>query len=257
MNPAEFANIAQAEEHFWWYRGMQRILFRLLDPIARDTHFSKVLEGGCGTGYLAKALAGRYGWRMFPVDLGWEGLEFARQMGLQRLTQADISRLPFSDAAFDLILSMDVIVHFPPGEESRAFHELARVLKPGGYFVVRVSALDILRSRHSMFAHERQRFTRARLMKSAVDAGIHVERCSYLNSLLMPVALLKFRVWEPLTGQAPASGVEPVPAWMNRLLYLPLAAEASYVGAGLNLPVGQSLILIGKKEKSPGSQNVR
>ncbi len=29
MNPAEFANIANSEEHFWWYRGMREIMFRL------------------------------------------------------------------------------------------------------------------------------------------------------------------------------------------------------------------------------------
>ena len=32
MNPAEFANIAKSEKHFWWYRGMRTILFRLVDP---------------------------------------------------------------------------------------------------------------------------------------------------------------------------------------------------------------------------------
>ena len=31
MNPAEFANIAQSEGDFWWYRGMREILFRMLD----------------------------------------------------------------------------------------------------------------------------------------------------------------------------------------------------------------------------------
>ena len=34
--------------------------------------------------------------------------------------------------------------------------------------------------------------------------GIRVLRCTYVNSLLLPVALSKFRVWEPLT--APAAG---------------------------------------------------
>ena len=32
MNPAEFANIRQSEESFWWYRGMREILFGMLDP---------------------------------------------------------------------------------------------------------------------------------------------------------------------------------------------------------------------------------
>jgi SAM-dependent methyltransferase len=247
MNPAEFANIAHSEQRFWWYRGMNLILFRLLDPIAGSRKFSRILEAGCGTGYLAKLLGERYGWRMFPVDLGWEGLNFARSMDVPRLAQADIAQLPFPDHAFDAVLSIDVIVHFPRGEEYRAMHEIVRVLEPGGLLAIRVSALDILRSRHSMFAHERQRFTRSRLRRLAEDCGIQVERCTYANALLMPVTLAKFRIWEPLMAPEPASGVAPINPALDNALYSALQLEAAWLGRGLNFPAGQSLILIGRK----------
>ena len=247
MNPAEFANIARSEQRFWWYRGMNQILFRLLDPIARERTFDRVLEAGCGTGYLATLLERRYSWRMFPVDLGWQGLQFGRSLGLDRLTQADIAHLPFRSGSFDAVVSMDVIVHFPRGEEHRAMSELVRVLAPQGLLAVRVSSLDILRSRHSQFAHERQRFTRTRLLQLAQSCGITVDRCTYANSLLMPVALAKFRVWEPLIRQAPSSGVEPVHPILDRILYAPLATEAACIGAGLDFPLGQSLVLLGHK----------
>lgn len=245
MNPAEFANIARAEAGFWWFRGMRKILYALLDPLARARKIARVLEAGCGTGYTARALSERYGWRVFPVDLGWEGLCYGRRMGVERLAQADIARLPFPDAAFDAVLSLDVIVHFPRGEEGRAMAELARVLRPGGLLIIRVAALDVLRSRHSAFAHERQRFTRARLKRLAAAHGVRILRATYANSLLLPAALVKFRLWEPLTRQRPASGVAPLPAWLDGLLYLPLAAEAAWIGAGLNFPLGQSLLLAG------------
>jgi SAM-dependent methyltransferase len=247
MNPAEFANIARSEQRFWWYRGMNRILFRLLDPIASERQFTRVLEAGCGTGYLAKLLAQRYEWPVHAVDLGWEGLDFARSMNVPRLTQADIALLPFADAAFDAVLSMDVVVHFPPGEEGGALKELVRVLEPGGLFAIRVSALNVLRSRHSEFAHERQRFTKRRLMQLARSHGIDVERCTYANSLLMPVALAKFRVWEPLTKAAPGSGVTPINPILDRMLYGALEAESKWIGKGRNFPLGQSLILTGRK----------
>jgi SAM-dependent methyltransferase len=247
MNPAEFANIARSEQTFWWYRGMQRILFRLLDPIAAKRRFDRVLEAGCGTGYLSKVLAERYRWPMFPVDLGWDGLQYARSMSVSRLAQCDIAALPFRDRSFDLLLSMDVIVHFPRGEESRAAAEFARVLDPGGLLVIRVSALDVLHSRHSTFAHERQRFTKARLVQLLQGHGFTVHRCTYANSFLMPIALMKFRFWEPLTRQAAGSGVEPVAPWLDRLLYTPLAAEAQVIGAGVNLPLGQSLIAVAER----------
>jgi hypothetical protein len=113
--------------------------------------------------------------------------------------------------------------------------------------VLRVSALDILRSRHSEFTCERQRFTRKRLIELANRHGIRVLRCTYANTILFPVALAKFRIWEPLTHQAPQSGVQPGAGWLNQMLRLPLAAEGAWLGAGLDLPIGQSLILAGEK----------
>src|SRR5262245_37560880 len=56
MNPAEFANIHAVEEHFWWYRGMRRILFRMLDPLLPVRPPDRVLEAGCGTGYFSQML---------------------------------------------------------------------------------------------------------------------------------------------------------------------------------------------------------
>ena len=247
MNPAEFAHIAKAENDFWWYRGMRHIMFGLLDPVARERKFGRVLEAGCGTGHFAQALADRYHWTMFPLDLGWEGLQYGKGLGIDYLTQGDIQSLPYRDAAFDAVVSMDVIVHMPLGDEKKPMQEFQRVLKPGGYLALRASALNVLRSQHSEHAMERQRFTRSRLIRLAEDSGFKVLRCTYANSLLLPVALLKFRVIEPLFGGEPESGVQPVAPWLDRLLYAPLKAESKLLPAGVNLPLGQSLILLAER----------
>ncbi|MBZ5583035.1 MAG: methyltransferase domain-containing protein [Acidobacteriia bacterium] len=248
MNPFEFNTLVRAERELWWFRGMQRILFRLLDSMKIAAGAKRVLEAGCGTGYFAGLAERRYGWQVFPADLSWEGLSCGRRAGARRLVQADIASLPYPPARFDLLLCLDVLVHFEQGGEARALAEFARVLAPGGKLVLRVSALDMLRSRHSAFAGERQRFTRRRLSGAAERHGFRILRCTYANSLLLPVALARFRVWEPLMRSAPASGTAPVPGWLDRLLYLPLALESAWIGAGLNFPAGQSLILIGEKK---------
>jgi len=247
MNRAEFANIARVEQDFWWYRGMREILFGILDPYRKGRRVQRALEAGCGTGYFARVCELRYGWPLTAVDLGWEGLAYGRALGLARMAQCDIAALPFAANTFDVVMSLDVIVHFPRGEEGRAASELVRVLAPGGLLVLRVSALDALRSRHSEFTCERQRFTRARLMALAERHGVRVLRCTYANSLLMPAALAKFRLWEPLLRKPPSSGVAPVAPWIDRLLHAPLALEARWLAAGRDFPLGQSLILVGEK----------
>jgi SAM-dependent methyltransferase len=247
MNPAEFVNIRRSEEDFWWYRGMREILFRMLEPHLAGRRIGRALEAGCGTGYLSHLLQRERGWPIVPLDFSGDGLGYARQLGVANPVQGDIRSLPFGDGAFDLVMSVDVLTHLPRGDELLAARELARVARRGGLVVVRTSALDMLRSRHAEFVHERQRFTRRQFMGLFAGAGIRVLRCTYSNSLLMPIALLKFRLWEPLLRKPVESGVQPVAPWLDRLLYAPLALEAAWLGAGHSLPTGQSLVLIGEK----------
>ncbi len=239
MNPAEFANIAASERDLWWYRGMERIFWRFAAPYAPPAGAS-VIEAGCGTGYMSERMEQHFGWQMFPADLSHAGLSYCR---LGRKTQADLRHLPFAAQAFDAVVSLDVIAHLVPGEDEQAFRHFARLLKPGGRLLLRTSAFPWLRSRHSMFVEERQRYTASRLRWLCERAGLRVLRTTYLNSLLLPVAAFKFRVWEPLTNAPPASGVEPIAPWLNQLLELPLKLEAPLIGAGVNLPLGQSLLL--------------
>ena len=125
--------------------------------------------------------------------------------------------------------------------------EMARVAAPGGLVVLRVAAFDILRSRHSDFILEKQRYRRPRLVRLAETHGFRVLRATYCNSLLLPVALFMFRIWEPLLRKPPSTGVHPLPGWLNALLGLALKLEAAWLGAGLNFPVGQSLLLLAEK----------
>lgn len=247
MNPAEFANIEKSERDFWWYRGMRSILFRLMEPYLAGRQIGRALEAGCGTGFLSHLLQVEYGWPVVPMDLSGDGLRYARDMGVERPVQGDIRRLPFPTGIFTLVMSIDVLAHLPRGHELDAARELGRVLAPRGLLVMRTAALDMLRSRHSEFVFEQQRFTRRRLIDLFTGAGVRVLRCTYANSLLMPLALAKFRIWEPIRRAPVSSGVEPVARWLDRTLYAPLALEAAWVGAGHDLPAGQSLILIGEK----------
>lgn len=252
MNPAEFDTLARSEQQLWWFRGMQRILFRILDPLQQHSPMRRVMEAGSGTGYMASLLHQRYGWDMYVAELAWEGVSKTPRHSALAPVQADISACPYADQSFDAVICLDVLVHFPQGHESRALKEFLRVLKPGGLLVLRVSALDILRSRHSQFAHERQRFTRSRLCRTLQDLGFQILRSTYANSLLMPVALARFRIWEPLLRKPPASGTAPVAPWLDNLLFVPLFLEEKWIGKGGTFPAGQSLLVIAQKAPPTG-----
>jgi len=247
MNPAEFDHIRAVEQDFWWYRGMRKIFFRMIDPVLRGRHIGRALEAGCGTGYFSLMLQKERGWPVVPMDISGEGLRHARALGVKRPVQGDAASLPFAAGAFDLVLSLDVLPHFPAGEEQRAIREMARVTAPGGLVLIRAAALAILRSRHSEYVFERQRFTLGRLTAAMRAAGLHILRATYANSFLLPVAFAKFRLWEPLTRAPLSSGVQPAAPWLDRALYAPLALESAWLGAGHDLPLGQSVIVIAER----------
>lgn len=207
MNPAELANIASNEQNHWWYRGMRSITGAILARYMPGRTAARVLEAGCGTGYNSHWLRSRYGWNIFPVDIESMALRYVRSIAVLNSAQADIRYLPFPDARFDLVLSFDVLIHIPPGDERKCIAEFFRVMTPGGMLVLRAAAFDMLRSRHSQFIHEKQRFTRARLIQAASQSGFRVLYSTYANSLLLPLAIAKFRLWEPLTRQPPTSGI--------------------------------------------------
>ena len=247
MNPAELANIAENERDHWWYRGMREILHAMLSRHLAGKRISLALEAGCGTGYTADWVQRRYGWKVVPVDIESTALRYMRNVKSLDSAQADVRLLPFRDTSFDIVLSFDVLVHLSPGDERKCLAEFFRVTAPGGLLVLRAAAFDALRSRHSEFIEEKQRFTRGALTRAVVEHGFRVLECSYANSLLLPVALAKFRIWEPLLRKPPASGVEEFPGWLNKLLYAVLGMEAKWIRWGQSIPLGQSLMLIAEK----------
>ncbi len=101
---------------------------------------SRVLEIGCGAGFLAIALALR-GLRVYAIDSVESMVELARQHAVEAgaasqlsLNVGDIYALAFEDACFDLVLAIGVI----PWVEhaSLAIREMARVTRPGGHVII-------------------------------------------------------------------------------------------------------------------------
>jgi SAM-dependent methyltransferase len=246
MNPAEFLQLEAHEEQLWWFRGMRRIVDTILDRYCPAAPGARVLEAGCGTGHDAKRFTLSRGWEVTPVDLSPIAAKRVLGRGLQPAV-ADVGALPFGDGVFEGLISLDALVHLDESGQCGAIAEFGRVLAEGGWMLLRIAALEILRSRHSEWTDERRRVNLPWLESEARRAGLEVRYSTYANSLLLPVALAKFRIWEPLTRARVASGVETPPEWLNRLLEMPLSVENAWLRAGGRLPVGQSVYLVAEK----------
>jgi len=110
-------------------------------PRLRLSRASRFLDLGCGPGGPLTFIAGAVGCHATGLDSSAEAITAGRarsaSLGLDALTtlqQADLNQpLPFAAAAFDAVMSLDVLLHLP--DRLSLFREVARVLVPAGRFL--------------------------------------------------------------------------------------------------------------------------
>lgn len=100
---------------------------------------ARILECGCGTGQLSTFLSVS-GRRCLGVDMCMASLRCGKQFrdrhGLRTVdfVQGNLFDLPIAEESFDLVFAKGVLHH--TADARRAFHEVAKRARPGGYVVV-------------------------------------------------------------------------------------------------------------------------
>jgi len=123
------------------HEDMPRIV-RLL----KDTGASTVLDLGCGTGRHVVYLAGS-GFQVFGLDNSPEGIAATRRwladegLGADLQLRSMAETLPYEDAFFDAVISVQVIHHADIATIRGIAGEITRVLKGGGLLFVTVPRL--------------------------------------------------------------------------------------------------------------------
>lgn len=241
----------RAEQSHFWFRGFRQYVRPALARATAGVAAPRILDCGCGTGSNLEML--RPHGRAIGFDLTRIGTEFAKAHG-HRVVQASISDIPFRANAFDVVTSFDVFQTLPDAVEQSAIVEIARVLKPGGWMVLHVAALDILHGKHSVLSEETRRYTR-RSLKALVDrGGFRIERLTFDHFSLLPL-MLPVRMWHRLTAKdgvvAAGEGEITVPmAPVNALLSGLVSLEALALRA-VDMPIGSSLMCLAQKPASP------
>lgn len=114
------------------------------EPIARElrklcglTTGSRVLDVGCGKGYLLyELLRAVPGIRVDGIDISPYAVENGKQEVRPNLVVGSAAALPFDDKTFDLVVSMTVLDNLHIGDLWSALHEIERVGRGAKYINV-------------------------------------------------------------------------------------------------------------------------
>jgi len=235
----------RAEATHFWFRGFRHFVRSLVSRAAAGRTDLRILDCGCGTGYNLRWL-GEYG-RAVGMDLTHSGLVVAREAG-ESVVRGDAMHLPYTSGAFDLVASFDVLPCIP--DDRVAMAEMARVLKPGGFFVANMAALDVLYGDHSALSGEVRRYTPARLRARLKDVGLEpiVIRFGFFSTfpILLAVRLLQ----KVSRGKAtPRENEIAMPSVVvNAGLSAVVMLEVA-VSRVLPMPIGSSLRVLARKPR--------
>jgi SAM-dependent methyltransferase len=237
----------QAEQSHFWFRGFRQYMRPAIARATAGVTSPSILDCGCGTGSNLEMLR-PYG-KAVGFDLTRIGTEFAKAHG-HRVAQASISHIPFRSEAFDVATSFDVFQVLPETVEHAAIREMWRVLKPGGWILLHVAALEILHGKHSVLSEETHRHTAASLRALVEGAGFRIERLTYDQCSLLPI-MLPVRLWHRFTAidgvVSAGEGEITVPlAPVNAALTALVSLEALALRA-VDMPIGSSLMCLARK----------
>lgn len=252
MQQHTYAIMRRVEETHWWFAGRRQIIKSFLERLCRDVDLEsfgkarhnaplKILDVGCGTGANLEMLS-QFG-EAEGVDVSAEALSFCRERGLQNVKQGAAESLPFEDNSIDLVTGLDVVEHLD--DDLGGLQEMRRVLRPGGHALVFVPAFMFLWGVQDDISHHRRRYTLDQLKQVMRQAGLKVERASYVNiSFFMPI--LTGRLLMRALRIRPESENNITIGFLNGVLGKLFGAE-SLVLRYLNFPFGVSIICVARR----------
>lgn len=241
------------EDNHWWFATRTWAIEKFLATMPKQTNL-QVLDVGCGAGNMIHHLA-QYG-QVQGIEYDARPVKIAQARGYD-VRQGDATKeIPFPDASFDLVTALDVIEHVDA--DDRVLSESYRVLRPGGYVLITTPAFQWLWSRNDDLNAHKRRYTAQELQSKMEQAHFHVTRLSYNFFLVFPMAAGMIAL-KNATGKkteikshhfdddAYQVDMEPVSPVLNSILRGVGQVENAMLGAA-NLPLGTSLIALGKKE---------
>ena len=227
----------------WYFRSLHGHVARELAGAGLPAG-AAVLDAGCGTGGLLLRS------RALLPGTNWSGLDFmplACELARRRcgpetdIRQGSVTALPYDDASFDAIVSVDVICQISDPENALA--EFARVLRPGGLLVLNVPAYMWLWSYHDEAVHTKHRYTRREIAALLRHAQLAPQRLTHWNALPFPAIWAKRKLF---AAHGETSDVKDYGGAVDAVFRGLMSLEHAWLRTGGNWAWGSSVFAVAR-----------
>jgi len=248
--PEAFARLAQLEAGNFWFRSRNRIIARAFRRYLRAPARPKVLEIGCGTGFVLSALHAEKRFELVGAEQHLSGLMFAkRRLPEVQFVQLNARQLPYR-SEYHAIGAFDVLEHIEEDEEVMVSVHAA--LLPGGLFIVTVPQHHWLWSPADDHARHKRRYSRTELTAKLQRNGFRIRSCSSFVFTLLPLMYLSRALRRRnARRQRPVSSGDydelALPRIVDASMGALMAVDELLIAAGISLPVGGSLLMIAER----------
>ena len=244
MDGEAYKEMIELQEKHWWFVARRDVIQSFMKLQMKESSTSKVLEIGCGVGGNVDLLSqsGNY----LGIDMHSPAIDYCSEKFPQfdfQCTRVEDIPQEFSSNKFDSIYILDVLEHID--EQLAILKSTQNYLTQNGKILLTVPAFEFLWSPHDDFVHHVRRYTKNGLKETLEEAGYKVERISYFNSILFPLALIQ-RLSMRLLDKKLSTHLSTPPPVVNRFFQFIFAQEA-WILKHINLPVGLSVIAVVSK----------
>jgi SAM-dependent methyltransferase len=248
VEPHEYETLFNFETFYWWYRGLHLILLDTLHSLDLPAR-PRVLDAGCGTGQNLANIKERVTGAAYGFDLSPFAAAYWKKRGIDRACVASINEIPFASNSFDVVVSVDVLECEAVVEE-KAYREMWRLLKPGGYMLLVVPAYDwLLSEEHHRAVRAVRRYSRKKILELLATQPTQIVRITHLfGSVLPAVACYRYaeRFSSRVSDGRPRSELRPLSPVLNTLLFELVNLERHLLRK-LDIPFGSSIMVTARK----------
>jgi SAM-dependent methyltransferase len=247
MEREEYDRLRLVEDRMWWFAAIHANLLTLYrQTMPRLPTTNRLLDAGCGTGgFLARLRREMPDTPTIGVDADETAGRWAAEKSARPVCVGSVNALPFADAAFATIVSVDVLCHRHV-DEAQALAQFHRCLAAGGILVLNLPAYRWLMSHHDEAVYTARRYTRRQVLGLLRAAGFRPIFASYWNIVLFPLMVVTRKLLPAGSG----SDVKLQPRIVETLCRAATALERALMRRGVRFPFGGSVLAVATKPES-------